>query len=89
MIIEAHNIQFRGGLDFALFIYSSLNFYKILKKTFFNDVNGDVAQKLSKNLAFFKPLQVEINENDRNIAIFIQLISDTKIIRICLLALAC
>ena len=48
-----HTVQFRFKLNFALFLYHSLNFCKFLKKSFSIEVIGDVAQKLSKNLAKF------------------------------------
>ena len=72
-MIDAHTVQFRLNFDFELFIYNSLNFYEFLKKSFSIDVNGDVAQQLSKrSCKLFKMcVYIEFNEDIQNISIMI------------------
>ena len=49
-MIDSHTVQFRLEFYFAFFIYTSLNFYQFFKKLFNIDINGEVAQKLSKKV---------------------------------------
>ena len=52
-MIGAHTVQFILKFDFAILLYHCLKSYQFLKSHFPIDVNSDVAQKLSKNLAIF------------------------------------